>query len=103
MIRRLSDEQAKENFGALLDSVNDSNDRVIVERKGKPSVVLLSSNEYDALVSRQIEHDWALIQQLRDDNADIDPDVLMQDATDAVDAAREELFGVSSRANSGND
>ena len=102
MIRRLSDEQVQENFGALLDSVNDSNDRVIVERKGKPSVVLLSSAEYDALVRRQIEDDWALIQELRDDNVDVDPDELMRDATKAVEAAREELFGVNSRANAGN-
>ena len=102
MIRRLSDEQAQENFGALLDSVNDSDDRVILERKGKPSVVLLSSAAYDALVGRQIEHDWMLIQELRDDNADIDPDELMREATKAVESAREELFGVNSRANSGN-
>jgi prevent-host-death family protein len=103
VIRVMSDEQAKEDFGALLDSVNDSNDRVIVERKGKPSVVLLSSEDYDALVRRQIESDWALVQQLRDDNADVDPDVLMRDATEAVEAAREEMFGVNSRADSGND
>ena len=102
MIRRLSDEEAQADFGALLDSVNDSNDRVIVECKGKPSVVLLSSEEYDALVRRQIEDDWALIQQLRDDNAHVDPDEIMRAATEAVEAAREELFGVSSRANTSN-
>jgi len=98
----MSDQQVQENFSELLDSVKSSNDRVIVERMGKPSVVLLSADEYEELARLQRERNWAVIQQLRDDNADVDPDELMRDVTDAVEAVREELFGANARADSGN-
>ena len=77
MIRRMSDQDVQDNFSELLESVRTSNDRVVVERMGKPTVVLLSSDDYEVLARLQTERDWALIEQLRDDNADADPDEVM--------------------------
>jgi|SRR6186997_391778 prevent-host-death family protein len=103
MIRRISDLQAQEQFSELIDSVGGSNDRVIVERLGTPAVVLMSSEEYESLVQLEIERNWAIIQELRNENADVDPDQLMHDATEVVELVREEQYRASARVNSSND
>lgn len=49
MVRVLSATEARINFGELIRGVAERQDTVIVERGGKPQVVVLSIAEYERL------------------------------------------------------
>jgi prevent-host-death family protein len=95
MVRRMSAQQARDNFGELISSVYFTKEPVIVEKKSKPYAVLLSPERYDELLRREAQSDWALIEQLRAQNDNVDSDDLTRDVADAVEDVRAELFGES--------
>jgi prevent-host-death family protein len=68
MERTLSATEARIRFGELMRRVTEEGDRVIVERAGKPHVVVLSVAEYEGLVASQRDgHTWReLVQQARE-------------------------------------
>ncbi len=50
MPRRVSASEAKTKFGAIVDWTLESNDDVIVESYGKPTVVIMPFGEYQKLL-----------------------------------------------------
>jgi prevent-host-death family protein len=46
MIRRLSSNQAKQQWGTVVDSVIEDGDSVIVESHGKPKLAVISYDEF---------------------------------------------------------
>jgi prevent-host-death family protein len=68
MERMMSATEARVRFGELMRWVVDSQRPIIVERAGKPHVVVLSVSEYERLVAgRQEQDDWRkLTRQARD-------------------------------------
>lgn len=67
MERTVSATEARIHFGELMRRVVEQQETVIVERGGKPQVVVLSVVEYERLAAeRQEPGDWlALIDQVR--------------------------------------
>jgi prevent-host-death family protein len=68
MERMVSATDARVHFGELMRWVVESQKPVIVERAGKPHVVMLSMGEYERLLTgRQAQDDWReLTRQARD-------------------------------------
>jgi prevent-host-death family protein len=91
MVRHMSTTQARENFSDLLGSVYYTKEPVIVEKKGKPVAVVISPEQYAALHLEQ-ERLWAVVDQIRQRNADQDPDDVLADVTREVEAVRQERY-----------
>ncbi len=68
MERMVSATEARARFGELMQQVAESEETVIVERGGKPYVVMLSIIEYERLLAAQQEREnWKeLVQQARE-------------------------------------
>jgi len=56
--RKVSATEARVHFGELLRDVATREERVIVERGGKPQAVLMSMADYQKLVAAQTPLDW---------------------------------------------
>ena len=54
----MSATEARVHFGELMRRVVETDVPVIVERDGKPQVVILSVQAYDQLCARQSKLDW---------------------------------------------
>ena len=46
LVRRVSSSQARANLAVLLQSVGEGGERVLIERRGKPPVALLSVDDF---------------------------------------------------------
>ena len=68
MKRTVSATEARIHFGELMRCVVESQEPIIVERGGKPYVVVLSVDKYEDLLAGQHEQeDWReLVQQARE-------------------------------------
>ena len=66
MERRMTATEARIHFGEVMRRVVEQGERVIVERDGRPQIVLLSIAEFERLKESQPREDWrALVQQAR--------------------------------------
>ncbi len=97
MVKRMSSRDARANFSELLGAVYYTKEPVIVERKGKPFAVLISPEEWEQ-VERQRKQAWAVVDRVRERNADADPDEVLQDVTAVVEAVRQERYDRKRRA-----
>lgn len=91
MVKRMSSKEARDNFADLLGSVYYTKEPVIVEKKGKPVAVLISTEQFETL-ERSREQFWATVDQIRQRNADKDPDEVLADVTREVEAVRQEMY-----------
>lgn len=68
MARTLSATEARIRFGELMREVVERQEPVIVERGGKPQVVVLAVAEYERLLGAQREQEdwWTLVERARD-------------------------------------
>jgi prevent-host-death family protein len=68
MRQRISATEARIHFGELMRQASEQKQPVIVERDGKPQIVVLAIDEYERLVAGQhASTDWlAQIDQLRE-------------------------------------
>jgi prevent-host-death family protein len=66
--RTISATEARVHFGELLRSVVERDEAVVVERGGKPRVVVVSVGKYERLLAAQEDReDWReLVQRSRD-------------------------------------
>jgi prevent-host-death family protein len=68
MKRTVSATQARIHFGELMRQVVESQEPIIVERGGKPHVVVLSVDQYEgSLAGQREQEDWGeLVQRARE-------------------------------------
>jgi prevent-host-death family protein len=90
--RRISAKEARSNFSDLLGSVRYSGDPVIVEKKGKPFAVLISPEDFERYQQIARERLFETIQEVRKANDGVDPDQVLADVTEAVEAVRQEEY-----------
>lgn len=64
---------------------------MIVERNGKLVVVVISPEQF-ATLDKGRERFWATVDQIRQRNADKDPDEVLADVTREVEAIRQEMY-----------
>ncbi|MBI2303644.1 MAG: type II toxin-antitoxin system Phd/YefM family antitoxin [Chloroflexi bacterium] len=89
--RRMSAREARANFGDLLGLVYYTKEAVIIEKKGRPFAVVVSPQDYEALQKEQ-ERAWSVVDQVRERNADKDPDEVLTDVTTEVETVRQKLY-----------
>ena len=66
MARSVSATEARVHFGELIQRVTEERTPVVVERGGKPCVVVLPIDEYERLKAGQRQEDWEdLVDQAR--------------------------------------
>ncbi|TAK30922.1 MAG: type II toxin-antitoxin system Phd/YefM family antitoxin [Chloroflexota bacterium] len=91
LTKRMSARDARANFADLLGLVYYTKEAVIVEKKGKPVAVVISTEDYERL-AKEREQDWAVVEKVRERNADKDPDEVLCDVTAEVEAVRQEIY-----------
>jgi prevent-host-death family protein len=91
VVRRMSSKDARANFSELLGLVYYTQEPVIVERKGKPYAVVISPKQWERIQQEQ-QRAWARIDDLREQNADQDPDAVLADVTEVVEQVRQERY-----------
>ena len=89
--RRMSVREARANFGDLLGSVHFTKEPVIVEKKGRPFAVVISTEDFEQL-NQAREEFFALIDRIQSRNEDKDPDEVLRDVTAEVEAVRQEMY-----------
>jgi prevent-host-death family protein len=92
LTRRISAKEARSNFSDLLGSVRYSGDPVIVEKKGQPFAVLISPEDFARFQAIAKERFFETAREIQQDNKDADPDEVLRDVTEAVEAVRQEEY-----------
>jgi prevent-host-death family protein len=89
MQRTVSAQEARQRLGELLEGVYYRDDEVIIERAGKPMGVVIPMDRYRSIEATR-ERLWRMIEDLRQQNAGVDPDQIERDVKAAVEAVRAE-------------
>jgi prevent-host-death family protein len=95
--RRMSAREARANFGDLLGMVHYTKEPVIVEKKGRPFAVVISLEDYQRLQKEQ-EQEWAAVDQIRERNADKEPEDVLHAVTAEVETVRQERYAEQTKA-----
>jgi prevent-host-death family protein len=91
-------DEARDNFAKLLEAVAQGNERVIVERKGKPVAVVMSPAQFERYEQQIDQRFREAIDELRRRNVDEDPDAVLHDVTETADEVRRERHEREQRA-----
>jgi len=84
--------EARDNFSDLLDAVYSGNERVTIERKGKPVAVVVSPEQFERY-ERQINEGFReAVDEIRSRNAGKDPDAVLRDVTEIAEEVRRERY-----------
>ena len=89
MVKRMTAREARNNFADLLGLVHYSKEPVIVEKRGRPFVVVISPEHYERLL-QQREDRFAVLDEVRAKNADVTPQEAEADAAREIAASRKE-------------
>jgi len=87
MLKKISAQKARQNFGELMDEVRLRGDRYIVNRGSKPLVAVIPVEEYIAWEKAR-ERFYEKIVQIRKRNQDIESEKLEREIREAVEATR---------------
>ena len=87
MLKKISAQKARQNFGELMDEVHLRGDRYIVNRGNKPLVAVIPVEEYIAWEKAR-ERFYEKIVQLRKRNRGIESSKLEREIREAVEATR---------------
>lgn len=88
MVRRMSAREARNNFADLLGLVYYSKEPVIVEKRGRPFVVVISPEDYERLLKDREER-LAVFDEIRERNVDVTPEEAEADAAREIAALRQ--------------
>jgi prevent-host-death family protein len=88
MSRSLTVEEARGNLDAALDLVEDG--PVILSEQGEPRAVLLSPEDFDRYREFVKQRFFETVDRIHERNAGVDPDELMREVADEVEAVRRE-------------
>ncbi|MGI8913377.1 MAG: type II toxin-antitoxin system Phd/YefM family antitoxin [Chloroflexota bacterium] len=92
MTTRVGAKQARDNFSQLLGTVHYGKETVIVEKAGKPFVVVISPEEYDRYRQLVRQRAVQLIEHVHQRNEDVDPAELERDIVATVEQVRHERY-----------
>ncbi len=78
------------NYKTIVTKIKQSKQPIIVINKNQPEVAIVSLDlleRYEQL--QNVEHLWTMIDDIRTQNASIDPDTVYQEITKEVDLVRQ--------------
>jgi len=87
MLKKISAQKARQNFGELMDEVRLRGDRYIVNRGEKPLVAVIPVEEYVAWEQAR-ERLYSRIVQMRERNKEKESDLLEQQIKEALEAVQ---------------
>src|SRR3954471_15526881 len=90
--RRISAKEARDNFSDLLGSVQYGGQPVIVEKKGRPFAVVISPEDFENLQAPAKARLFDTARAIRQEDEGVDPDEVLSDVTEAVEAVRQEEY-----------
>ncbi len=65
--KKISSTQAQNNFGQVLEEITHNQTRFIIERRGVPKAVILSFDDFEALLSNESDrqHMFLLLKEIK--------------------------------------
>jgi len=90
MARTISKQEATSAFDAVLGTLPEDKETVIVDESGDRIVVVVSPEEFDKI---SYDRFWSTVDRIRERNADKDPDTVLNDITAIVEEAHQERYG----------
>ena len=89
MAGTISKQEATSAFDAVLGTLPEDKETVIVDESGDRIAVVVSPEEFDKL-----SHDrfWSTVDRIRERNAEKDPDTVVDDITAIVEDVRQERY-----------
>jgi hypothetical protein len=90
MARTISKQEATCAFDAVLGTLPEDKETVIVDESGDRIAVVVSPEVFDKLIYDRF---WSTVDRIRERNADKDPDTVLNDITAIVEAVRQERYG----------
>jgi PHD/YefM family antitoxin component YafN of YafNO toxin-antitoxin module len=97
MIRRMAEEDVRDNLEALLDVINASDELVIIQRQGIPVGGLVTSRDIEELRERRVAEAWDAFDENTKRTGVMDEDVLMDLVTEEVKVVRAERYAEQMR------
>ena len=84
--------EARKRWSELLNTVFRGRTRVIVEKSGIPVAAIVSPQDLERLMQYEAEEAraWAVVGATRERNAGRDPDEVLREVTEEVEAVRRE-------------
>lgn len=92
MVRCMSAKEARDNFADVLGTAYYKGEPVIVEKKGKPFAVVISPSEYERYQQLARDQFFRVVDELREQNRDKDPDEVLREVTEIVEEVRQEMY-----------
>lgn len=99
--QKMTAKQARDNFTDLLGSVYYGKESIVVEKKGRPFVVVVNPDEYgnyikykEAAKKRVLE----IIEEIQTANKDKSYEEALKDTTEAVEETRKERYAKNQKS-----
>ncbi|MDQ3700402.1 MAG: type II toxin-antitoxin system Phd/YefM family antitoxin [Chloroflexota bacterium] len=94
MTQTMNVSQARQEWSEVINKVFRKETRVLVEKSGIPVVAIVSPEDLERLKQYDAEEarSWAVLDKIRERNGDQDPDQVLQDVTNVVEAVRQERY-----------
>lgn len=93
MVRTMVAPETARGYIDLFDGIANGDDEIVVERDGKPVVVLMNPETYARLLDLERTRDWAAIDRVRARYAERDPDEVFVDVSAEIETSRREERG----------
>jgi prevent-host-death family protein len=89
----MSAKDARDQFSDVLNRVYYQREPIIVERQGKPMVVVVSLADFERYQQLAKEHFFQAVDQVQARTVGHDPDEVLRDVSEAVDEVRRDTYG----------
>jgi prevent-host-death family protein len=96
MLKTVNALKARQNLGQLLEEVYYKGDQFIVERAGRPMAAVVPLWQLEEWQKHR-DHFFEEVDELKQKNKDVDPEVVEQEITEAVQAVRKKTSRRKSR------
>jgi len=87
MVKEVNAYDARKKLGELLSEVYYRGDQYIIERSGKPMAAVVPVEQYEQW-RKEREVFFALVDEVRERNRDVEPEAIQRDVAAAKRAAR---------------
>ena len=87
MLKTVNALKARQNLGQLLEEVYYNGDQFIVERAGRPMAAVVPLWQFEEWRQRR-ERFFEAVDELHEKNQGVDPEVIEQEISEAVQAVR---------------
>jgi len=88
----MSAKQARDHFADVLGSVHYGKQPIVVEKQGKPFVVVISPEDFARLRNIALDDLASVVETIHEENVALDSDEVYREVTDVVEQVRQERY-----------